>query len=1090
MAQQVDLSWLAKGLPNDLPKHPGIDPSVPHAPRRPVHLGPADTALALKNALRYFPERHHATLGKEFAEELSTLGHIYMHRFRPTQYPIRAHPVQLYPAQCTQAASIMVMIQNNLDPAVAQFPHELITYGGNGSAFSNWAQYHLVMKYLCEMTDEQTLVAYSGHPMGLFPSHKDAPRMVITNGMVIPNYSSREMFERMYAQGVSQYGQMTAGSFCYIGPQGIVHGTMITILNAARKYLQRNDLGGLVYVSSGLGGMSGAQPKAATIAGCVSVTAEVDRDALDKRHAQGWVQEVAETTAACIARVKQARNNKEAVSIGFHGNVVALWEALAEEEELLVELGSDQTSLHNPYMGGYYPVQLSFEEARAMMRDDPAEFKVLVQASLRRHVSAVNKMVEKGMRFWDYGNAFLVEAFRAGANIMMDDSGRSADNGGQFRYPSYVQDIMGDIFSLGFGPFRWVCMSGKHEDLLVTDAIAAELFEELMPKANDLSKVQYEDNLRWIKNADQNKMVVGSQARILYSNCEGRAALAVAFNNAIKSGRLSGPVVLSRDHHDVSGTDSPYRETSNIYDGSQFCADMAIQNVIGDAARGATWVSIHNGGGVGWGEVMNGGFGMVLDGSEDASRRSENMLHWDVCNGVARRSWAGNDNAMLTIGEEMKRQGRSLQVTMPNVASDEVIASSLLAAAPPDGALDLLLTNVRVATMTEGKDLYGLLECPDACVGIKDGIIAFVGAHGDLQLRCQEVRDMKGMLVTPGLVDCHTHLVFGGDRSEEWELKLKGASYEEVAQAGGGIVNTVAATRAASVQQLVDQAQPRLQSLLREGVTTIEIKSGYGLDAASETKMLQAADEVGRQCDVRVVKTFLGAHALPSEYGGRPDEYIDEVVVPLLPLLQQQGLVDAVDAFLETIGFDEQQVQRVFDAAKSLGLPVRLHGDQLHDLGSGRVAAQNGGLSCDHCEYTSAESAKAMGQAGTVAVLLPVSNYFINETKLPPVQAFREHHVHMAVASNCNPGSGPCASLLLALNMACTRFRMSPDEALAGVTINAARALGLEQSIGSIEVGKAADLCVWRLDHPRQLAYQLGVNSLDHAMRAGKIRSI
>ena len=575
----VDLSSLRVGVPEVLPAHPGIDESVPHAPRRPVQLNRTERVLALTNVLRYFPKHQHTTLLPELAEELHTLGHIYCHRLRPTAYPMRAHPIDAYPARCRQAASIMLMIQNNLDKEVAQFPHELVTYGGNGSVFSNWAQYLLTMRYLSEMTEDQTLVLYSGHPLGLFPSSPEAPRVVVTNGMVIPNYSSREMYERMYATGVTQYGQMTAGSFCYIGPQGIVHGTTITILSAARKRRAAaaaadskgggsgaravevseacgtESLGGLVYVSSGLGGMSGAQPKAAKIAGCVGVIAEVDGAALHKRHAQGWVDEVVTDVALCIERVRIARANKESVSIGFHGNVVTLWEALADRAaagELLVDLGSDQTSLHNPFLGGYYPVSLEFEEARAMMRDDPAQFRACVHASLKRHVAAVNTLAGKGMGFWDYGNAFLIEAYRAGANVMAEGCTRAPDAGGAFRYPSYVQDIMGDIFSLGFGPFRWCCTSGKAEDLGTTDAIAARVLKELMARSLPEATMHYADNLRWIEAAGENQLVVGSQARILYSDCEGRAALAMAFNEAIRDGRLSAPVVLSRDHHDVS----------------------------------------------------------------------------------------------------------------------------------------------------------------------------------------------------------------------------------------------------------------------------------------------------------------------------------------------------------------------------------------------------------------------------------------------------------------------------------------------------------------------------------------------------------
>eukprot|EP00761_Pharyngomonas_kirbyi_P012307 gb/GECH01012334.1/.p1 GENE.gb/GECH01012334.1/~~gb/GECH01012334.1/.p1 ORF type:complete len:675 (+),score=161.71 gb/GECH01012334.1/:1-2025(+) len=661
------LKTLTRGIPLDPlpPKQERRDDSVPHAPVRRPNLTTDEEKQMLKNALRYFPKEYHEKLAPEFLEEYRQYGHIYMYRFRPTEYEMRAYPIDYYPCKTRQAAAIMVMIMNNLDRRVAQFPHELITYGGNGSVLSNWAQYHLLMKYLSDMTTEQTLSMYSGHPMGLFPSHKDAPRVVITNGMVIPNYSSREDYDKMYAMGNTIFGQMTAGSYCYIGPQGIVHGTTLTILNAGRKYLGLEDLKGKVYVSSGLGGMSGAQPKAGVISGCVSVTAEVDKTALLKRHEQGWVMEWYDDLDQLIQRIQKARESKEAISLAYHGNVVSLWERLAQEESLLVELGSDQTSCHNPFNGGYYPVQISFEEAKEMMVKDPEQFKKLVQESLRRQVSAINKLTKRGMRFWDYGNSFLLEASRAKADIMAPDNKN-------FKYPSYVEDIMGDIFSLGFGPFRWVCTSGDPEDLKTTDRIAAEVIEELQGKALTKAKQQYKDNYLWITQAQENKLVVGSQARILYSDAKGRTAIALAFNDAVRSGRLKGPVALSRDHHDVSGTDSPWRETSNITDGSMFCADMAIQTVIGNAFRGATWVSIHNGGGTGWGEAINGGFGMVLDGTEDAGRRAQSMLHWDVNNGVARRAWAGNDNAIETIGVENEENERS-HITMPHWANNSDI---------------------------------------------------------------------------------------------------------------------------------------------------------------------------------------------------------------------------------------------------------------------------------------------------------------------------------------------------------------------------------------------------------------------------------
>ena len=653
------------GIPKELPPPAAYDPSVNHAPRRKDLLGPAEKELAVRNALRYFAPEHHAALAPEFADELRTYGRIYMYRFRPA-YAMYARHLDHYPHQSRQAAAIMMMIQNNLDPAVAQHPHELITYGGNGAVFQNWAQYLLTMQYLATMTEEQTLVMYSGHPMGLFPSHVDAPRVVVTNGMMIPNYSKPDDWEKFNALGVTQYGQMTAGSYMYIGPQGIVHGTNITVLNAARM-MDKNasDCRGKIFVTAGLGGMSGAQPKATVIAGGVCVVAEVNPKATHTRHSQGWVDEVFDDLDALIPRMLQARENKEAVSIAYQGNVVDLWERLAKDD-IHIELGSDQTSLHNPFAGGYYPAGLSFEEANRMMADDPEAYKEKVYASLRRHVAAVNQLVEKGMYFFDYGNAFLLESSRAGADILKED--------GLFRYPSYVQDIMGPMcFDYGFGPFRWVCASNDPKDLETTDRIAAEVLEAYRNEATDDISLQLSDNINWIRSAQENKLVVGSQARILYADALGRIRIAQAFNEAIRKGEISAPVVLGRDHHDVSGTDSPYRETSNIYDGSAFTADMAIHNVIGDGFRGATWVSIHNGGGVGWGEVINGGFGMVLDGSDAASRRLESMLFWDVNNGIARRSWARNAPAMTAIEREMQRSG-NLKVTLPNLVDDAVLS--------------------------------------------------------------------------------------------------------------------------------------------------------------------------------------------------------------------------------------------------------------------------------------------------------------------------------------------------------------------------------------------------------------------------------
>jgi len=648
---------ISAGIPSSLPEPKQPDQSFSHAPKRKDILSNEEKVLALKNALRYFPKAWHSTLAPEFAQELKDYGRIYMYRFMP-EYEMYARPINEYPAKSQQAAAIMLMIQNNLDPAVAQHPQELITYGGNGAVFQNWAQYLLTMQYLSEMTEEQSLHMYSGHPMGLFPSHPDAPRVVVTNGMVIPNYSKPDDWEKFNALGVSQYGQMTAGSYMYIGPQGIVHGTTITVLNALRK-VGREPNSGALFVTAGLGGMSGAQPKAGNIAGCVSVTAEVNPAASRKRHEQGWVDELIDDIDELVSRVKKATTGKETVSIAYEGNVVEVWEAF-EREGIYVDLGSDQTSLHNPWAGGYYPVQLGFEEANEMMANDPDKFHDLVQESLRRHADAVNKHTAKGTYFFDYGNAFLLEASRAGAEVMNPQP----SIGREFKYPSYVQDIMGPMcFDYGFGPFRWVCTSGKAEDLEATDKIATKVLSELAAKAPDEIRQQMEDNIRWIIAAGENKMVVGSQARILYADSEGRIKIAQAFNQAIKEGKI-GPVVLGRDHHDVSGTDSPYRETSNIYDGSQFTADMAIQNVIGDSFRGATWVSIHNGGGVGWGEVINGGFGMLLDGTEDSNRRLANMLLYDVNNGIARRSWARNEGAVFAIKREMQRSP-GLKITLP-----------------------------------------------------------------------------------------------------------------------------------------------------------------------------------------------------------------------------------------------------------------------------------------------------------------------------------------------------------------------------------------------------------------------------------------
>jgi urocanate hydratase len=655
---------IAQGLPAILPGPQVYNSQVNHAPIRKDILSASDKKLAIRNALRYFEPQHHPVLAKEFAEELKKYGRIYMYRFRP-QYEMFARPINHYPAKCQQAAAIMMMIQNNLDPAVAQHPHELITYGGNGAVFQNWAQYSVTMKYLSEMTDEQTLVMYSGHPMGLYPSHKEAPRVVVTNGMMIPNYSKPDDWERFNALGVTQYGQMTAGSYMYIGPQGIVHGTTITVLNAGRKVEKSNEgLAGKLFVTSGLGGMSGAQPKAAVIAGAIGVVAEVNPKAVQTRFTQGWVDEVYEDLDELLSRIRKAKANKEAVSLAYQGNIVDLWEKLADSD-IEVEIGSDQTSLHNPWAGGYYPVGLNFDESQNLMAFEPEKFKVKVQETLRRHVLAINKLTAKGMYFFDYGNAFLLEASRAGADIVKVD--------GTFRYPSYVQDIMGPMcFDFGFGPFRWVCASGDASDLDTTDLIAMSVLEKLALESPPEIMQQMHDNIRWIREAKQNKLVVGSQARILYADCEGRTQIALAFNEAIKDGKLKGPVVLGRDHHDVSGTDSPYRETSNIYDGSSFTADMAVQNFVGDSFRGATWISLHNGGGVGWGEVINGGFGMLLDGTSECNRRIKLMLHWDVNNGISRRSWARNDGAVFSIKRAMEKEPL-LKVTLPQMVEDQLL---------------------------------------------------------------------------------------------------------------------------------------------------------------------------------------------------------------------------------------------------------------------------------------------------------------------------------------------------------------------------------------------------------------------------------
>lgn len=657
---------ILQGIPQELPPAKAYDSSINHAPKRKDILSPDEKKLALKNALRYFDKKHHAVLAREFAHELKTYGRIYMYRFRP-DYKIYARPIHEYPYKSLQAAAIMHMLSNNLDNAVAQHPHELITYGGNGAVFQNWAQYLLAMQYLATMTDEQTLVMYSGHPMGLFPSHKNAPRVVITNGLMIPNYSKPDDWEKFNALGVTQYGQMTAGSYMYIGPQGIVHGTTITVMNAARKkFNTEEERRGKLFVTCGLGGMSGAQPKAAKIAGLVSITAEINPKAVQTRYSQKWVDEVFTSLDELIARTRLAMQNKEAVSLAYQGNVVDLWERLAQKD-IKVDIGSDQSSLHNPWAGGYYPAGFSFEESNQMMAAEPARFKTEVQKTLLRHINAVNKLAGRGMYFFDYGNAFLLEVSRAGGDVFNNK------NNGEFKYKSYVQDILGPMcFDYGFGPFRWVCTSARAEDLAITDSLALQVMKELHETAPDEIKQQLWDNIVWIKDAQKNNLVVGSQARILYADSEARIKIAQAINNAIAEGKISAPVVLGRDHHDVSGTDSPYRETSNIYDGSRFTADMAVQNFVGDAFRGATWVSLHNGGGVGWGEVMNGGFGLVLDGTADARRRLEQMLFWDVNNGISRRAWARNDEALFAIKREMQRTP-GLKITLPNLVDDSLL---------------------------------------------------------------------------------------------------------------------------------------------------------------------------------------------------------------------------------------------------------------------------------------------------------------------------------------------------------------------------------------------------------------------------------
>jgi urocanate hydratase len=659
---------ISEGIPEELPTSKPYDYNINHAPKRKDILNNIEKKLAVKNALRYFPEKFHPVLAKEFVHELKTYGRIYMYRFRP-DYEIKARDIKEFPFLTESAGAIMLMISNNLDNRVAQHPHELITYGGNGAVFQNWAQYRLTMKYLSVMSEEQTLVMNSGHPLGLFPSHRDSPRLVVTNGMVIPNYSSQDHWEKFNALGVSQYGQMTAGSYMYIGPQGIVHGTTITLLNAGRMISKPGEgFGGRLFVSSGLGGMSGAQPKAAGIAGLISVIAEVNPKAIKTRHSQGWVSEVFSDMGKLIKRVRQAQAANEVTSIAYKGNIVEVWERFADEN-IRIDLGSDQTSLHNPWAGGYYPCGLSFEESNTMMVDEPDRFREMVRKSLVRQVAAINRHTERGMYFFDYGNAFLLEASRAGADVLKSS--------GEFRYPSYVQDIMGPMcFDYGFGPFRWVCCSNKPEDLKITDLIATETLENLNIESPKQIKQQMDDNIHWIKEAGKNNLVVGSQARILYADSEGRIAIAEAFNNAVREGKISAPVVIGRDHHDVSGTDSPYRETSDIYDGSKFTADMAIQNVIGDSFRGATWVSLHNGGGVGWGEAINGGFGMLLDGAYDTGNKLKRMLHWDVNNGIARRSWARNEGAIFTLKREMEKTP-GLKVTVPYLADDEMIDEAL-----------------------------------------------------------------------------------------------------------------------------------------------------------------------------------------------------------------------------------------------------------------------------------------------------------------------------------------------------------------------------------------------------------------------------
>lgn len=662
---------LSQGIPDNLPDHPGVDVSVDHAPSRRKVLTQEEKFLALKNSLRYFPKKFHDILASEFLEELDTFGRITMQRFRPTTYQMKAYPLDAYPAKSNQAASIMLMIMNNLDPNVAQFPHELITYGGNGSVFQNWAQYRLVMKYLCEMTDEQTLVMYSGHPLGLFPSSNQSPRVVVTNGMVIPNYSSRIDYEKMNSLGVTQYGQMTAGSYMYIGPQGIVHGTTLTLLNAARMHLDlppEDDLAGVTFVTSGLGGMSGAQAKAAVISGAACIVAEMNEHAAIKRYEQGWLTHISREIDESIDLMLNAAKLGKPISVGHIGNIVELWERIVERN-ISVDLGSDQTSLHNPYQGGYFPADYTFDESTAMMSEDPERFTEEIQKTLRRHAEAINTLSARGMFFWDYGNAFLLEASRVGADVLKED--------GSFKYPSYVEDIMGPIcFDYGFGPYRWVCTSGKPEDLKETDKIAKSVLDSLIKKSPESIKQQLVDNIRWIEQAGKNDLVVGSQARILYANDIGRRRIAQAMNQAIADGRISAPVVLGRDHHDVSGTDSPYRETANIKDGSMFTADMAVQNFVGDAFRGATWISLHNGGGVGWGEVINGGFGMLIDGSAEASHKIESMLHWDVNNGVARRAWARNNGAIETIKQAM-HENPLLRVTIPSLTDDDSLKQLL-----------------------------------------------------------------------------------------------------------------------------------------------------------------------------------------------------------------------------------------------------------------------------------------------------------------------------------------------------------------------------------------------------------------------------